>query len=88
MINYKINSLNEIVGQDTSKILKWFENPRKKSLLIYGPTGVGKTSSAYALAKEKNLEILEINSSPGLEGIEGATGVDVAGKMIEYLESK
>ena len=63
MINYKINSLNEIVGQDTSKILKWFENPRKKSLLIYGPTGVGKTSSAYALAKEKNLEILEINSS-------------------------
>ena len=63
MINYKINSLNEIVGQDTSKILKWFENPRKKSLLIYGPTGVGKTSSAYALAKEKNLEILETNSS-------------------------
>jgi len=33
-------------------------------------------------------KILEINSSPGLEGIEGATGVDVAGKMIEYLESK
>ncbi len=31
-------------------------------------------------------KLLEINSSPGLEGIEKATGVDVAGKMIEYLE--
>lgn len=30
--------------------------------------------------------ILEINSSPGLEGIEAATGIDVADKMIEYLE--
>ncbi len=33
-------------------------------------------------------KILEVNSSPGLEGIEGATGIDVASKMIEFLESK
>lgn len=30
--------------------------------------------------------IIEVNSSPGLEGIEGATKVDVAGKIIEFLE--
>ena len=30
--------------------------------------------------------VLEVNSSPGLEGIEGATGVDIAGKIIEYIE--
>jgi ribosomal protein S6--L-glutamate ligase len=30
--------------------------------------------------------VMEVNSSPGLEGIEGATGIDVAGKIIEYLE--
>ena len=30
--------------------------------------------------------ILEVNSSPGLEGIEKATEVDVAGKIIEYIE--
>lgn len=30
--------------------------------------------------------ILEVNSSPGLQGIEGATGVDIAGKIIEYIE--
>ncbi|MGA9335170.1 MAG: 30S ribosomal protein S6--L-glutamate ligase [Rudaea sp.] len=29
--------------------------------------------------------ILEVNASPGLEGIEAATGVDVAGDIIEYL---
>jgi ribosomal protein S6--L-glutamate ligase len=31
-------------------------------------------------------KLLEINSSPGLEGIEKATGIDIAGKMIEHLE--
>lgn len=30
--------------------------------------------------------VMEVNSSPGLEGIEEATGVDVAGKIIGYLE--
>ncbi len=29
--------------------------------------------------------LLEVNSSPGLEGIEAATGVDVAGSIIEHL---
>ena len=29
--------------------------------------------------------VLEVNSSPGLEGIEAATGVDVAGELIDYL---
>ena len=31
-------------------------------------------------------QVLEVNSSPGLQGIEGATGVDVAGEIIEYIE--
>jgi ribosomal protein S6--L-glutamate ligase len=30
--------------------------------------------------------ILEVNSSPGLEGIEGATKIDIAGKIIEFVE--
>ncbi len=30
--------------------------------------------------------VMEVNSSPGLEGVEKATGIDVAGKMIELLE--
>jgi len=30
--------------------------------------------------------ILEVNSSPGLEGIEKATNINIAGKIIEYIE--
>ncbi|MCC5939685.1 MAG: 30S ribosomal protein S6--L-glutamate ligase [Lunatimonas sp.] len=30
--------------------------------------------------------ILEVNSSPGLEGIEKATGINIAGKIIEFVE--
>jgi ribosomal protein S6--L-glutamate ligase len=30
--------------------------------------------------------VLEVNSSPGLEGIEAASGVDIADAMIEYIE--
>ncbi len=30
--------------------------------------------------------VMEVNSSPGLEGVEKATGIDVAGKIIELVE--
>ena len=30
--------------------------------------------------------VIEVNSSPGLKGIEEATGVDVAGRIVEFLE--
>ena len=32
--------------------------------------------------------VLEVNSSPGLQGVEAASGKDVAGKIIEFLELK
>jgi ribosomal protein S6--L-glutamate ligase len=32
--------------------------------------------------------VMEVNSSPGLEGIEGATEKDVAGRIIEFLEAR
>lgn len=39
------------------------------------------------LQSDRGPLILEVNSSPGLEGIEGSTGVDIASKIIEYCES-
>ena len=30
--------------------------------------------------------VMEVNSSPGLEGVETATNIDVAGKIVEFLE--
>jgi ribosomal protein S6--L-glutamate ligase len=32
--------------------------------------------------------VLEVNASPGLEGIEEASGVDVAGEIIQYVASR
>ncbi|GAB5561602.1 MAG: RimK family alpha-L-glutamate ligase [Synoicihabitans sp.] len=33
-------------------------------------------------------QIMEVNSSPGLEGIETATGLDIAGEIIKHLEDQ
>ena len=40
------------------------------------------------LRSKKGPLVLEVNSSPGLEGIEGASGVDVAGAVIDHLVSR
>jgi ribosomal protein S6--L-glutamate ligase len=40
------------------------------------------------LRSNKGPLILEVNGSPGLEGIETVTGVDVAGRIIQYLKRK
>jgi len=32
--------------------------------------------------------LMEVNSSPGLEGIEAATGVDVAGEIVQLIEQE
>ena len=33
-------------------------------------------------------QVMEINSSPGLEGIEGATGMDIAGAILDYVQEQ
>ena len=33
-------------------------------------------------------QVMEVNSSPGLEGIETATGLDVAGAVIDYIAAQ
>jgi len=33
-------------------------------------------------------QIMEVNSSPGLEGIEAATGLDIAGAVIDYMANQ
>ena len=40
------------------------------------------------IRSNKGPMVLEVNSSPGLEGIEGATGKDLAGLMIRAIEQK
>ena len=38
------------------------------------------------LRSQRGPLVLEVNASPGLEGIESATGVDVAGAIIASVE--
>jgi len=40
------------------------------------------------LRSERGPLIIEVNSSPGLEGIEYATGIDIAGQIIKYIEKQ
>ncbi len=40
------------------------------------------------LEGEKGPVLMEVNSSPGLEGIEAATGIDVAGEIVELIEQE
>lgn len=63
---YRASCFADLKGQGSAvESLKiFFKNfPHKKALLLHGPAGTGKTSLAYALAKEENLEILELNAS-------------------------
>lgn len=67
-IKYAPKSTKEIMGQDNAAVklkafVSNFKQQRKRALILHGPPGSGKTSSIYALAKETNAEILEVNAS-------------------------
>lgn len=47
-----------------------------------------KVAGVDMLPSERGLLVLEVNSSPGLEGIETATSVDIATQIITYIEDK
>ncbi len=63
---YRCECFADVKGQNNAidSLKVFFKNfPYKKALLFHGPTGTGKTSLAFALAQEENLEILELNAS-------------------------
>ncbi|BBL45684.1 replication factor C large subunit [Nanobdella aerobiophila] len=65
---YSPKHINEIINQSEAigKIKDFIENysnSNKRALLLYGPPGVGKTSSVYAIANDLNYEVIELNAS-------------------------
>jgi ribosomal protein S6--L-glutamate ligase len=45
-----------------------------------------KVAGVDMLEGAEGPQVMEVNSSPGLEGIEGATQLDVAGAIIDFIE--
>lgn len=61
--------------------------PEEKATAIKAAKKLGLAIAGVdMLRSNRGPLVMEVNSSPGLEGIEGATKVDIAGKIIEYVE--
>jgi ribosomal protein S6--L-glutamate ligase len=59
----------------------------EKSTALKAAKAMGLGIAGVDMLKSKRGPlVLEVNASPGLEGIEKATGVDIAGKIVEYIE--
>ncbi|KAJ2726231.1 DNA replication factor C complex subunit Rfc1 [Coemansia sp. Benny D115] len=82
---YKPTKLKDLCGHKTmaQEILKWLgwwasgTVPEKRAVLISGPPGIGKTTTAHLVAKLAGFDVLELNASEtrsksALSGILGA----------------
>jgi replication factor C large subunit len=63
---YTPKTVDETIGQSTAirTIRAFLESfPKKRSMLLAGPPGTGKSSTVMAIAAERNLELIELNAS-------------------------
>jgi len=61
--------------------------PEEKATALLSAKKLGLAIAGVdMLQSDRGPLVMEVNSSPGLEGIEGATKVDIASKIIEYVE--
>ncbi len=69
----------------TSELIKI--TPEERSTAVRAAKRMGlNVCGVDMLRSNHGPVIMEVNSSPGLEGIEKATGKDIAGKIIEFIE--
>jgi len=61
--------------------------PEERSTAVRSASKLGlRVAGVDMLRSNHGPVVMEVNSSPGLEGIEASSGKDVAGLIIEYLE--
>jgi ribosomal protein S6--L-glutamate ligase len=62
-------------------------SPEERSTAIRSAKAMGLNFCGVDMLRANHGPVvMEVNSSPGLEGVEEATGLDIAGKVIEYIE--
>ncbi|MBB63896.1 MAG: 30S ribosomal protein S6--L-glutamate ligase [Waddliaceae bacterium] len=69
----------------TAQLVKPSKEEKAAAVLAAKTMGLS-LAGVDMLRSERGPLILEVNSSPGLEGIEKATGLDVAGMIIKYMK--
>jgi len=69
-VKYRPKKPAEVAGNKAAiqQITEWLEEwkegpPKKRALLLHGPPGTGKTVSVEAVARERGLDLVEINAS-------------------------
>ena len=61
--------------------------PSERSTAVRAAKSLGlSVAGVDLLQSSEGPMVLEVNSSPGLEGIEGASGTDIASQIVEYIE--
>lgn len=68
-----------------AKLVKLTPQERKTAIAAAKAMGL-KVAGVDLIRSNRGPLVLEVNSSPGLEGIESATGKDIAKTIIEYIE--
>ncbi len=62
-------------------------SPEERKTAVAAAKAMGLSVAGVDLLRSKRGPlVMEVNSSPGLEGIESATGKDIAGLIVEYIE--
>jgi ribosomal protein S6--L-glutamate ligase len=69
----------------TAKVIKLDRHEKSAAIAAAKKMGLG-VAGVDMLPSNRGPLILEVNSSPGLEGIEAATKVDIAGKIYQFIE--
>ena len=71
----------------TAKVVRITKEERDTAVRAARAFGLGK-AGVDLLRSESGPKVLEVNSSPGFEGIETATGKDIVGKVYDEIEAR
>ncbi|MFK7834818.1 MAG: 30S ribosomal protein S6--L-glutamate ligase [Sulfitobacter sp.] len=71
----------------SAKVVRITREERETAVRAARAFGLGK-AGVDLLRSEDGPKVLEVNSSPGFEGIENATGKDIVGKLYDEIEAR